>query len=143
MRRLISSAVDIVLHRRATVHQFMKFCVVGTVNTGVDFMVYLLLTRLSDFWMANLVYAAVISYGCGAVSSFVLNNFWTFRRDSKRLRSKTLKFLVVTAGGLALNAAILQGLVGLGVYDIIAKAFATVCVIAWNFTLFKYWAFRR
>lgn len=140
---MIERIMGAVLHRRSTAHQFMRFCVVGTINTGVDFSIYVLLTRLSDFWMTNLVYAAVISYSCGAVSSFVLNNFWTFRRDSKRLRSKSIKFIVVTAGGMALNAAILYGLVSVGVFDIIAKIFATACVIAWNFTLFKYWAFKR
>jgi putative flippase GtrA len=143
MRKVIAAVMELVLHRRHTLHQFMRFCVVGTINTGVDFVVYILLTRLSDFWMANLVYAAVLSYSCGAVSSFILNNFWTFRRDAGQLRGKVVKFLVVTAGGLLLNAAILHILVGLGVYDIIAKVFATVCVIAWNFTLFKYWAFKR
>lgn len=143
MRQFVGTVVEAVMHRRSTAHQFMKFCVVGTINTGVDFTIYLLLTRLSDFWMANLVYAAVMSYCCGAVSSFILNNFWTFRRDANRLRSKSLKFIAVTAGGMALNAAILHGLVGVGVYDVIAKAFATACVIAWNFTLFKYWAFKK
>jgi len=143
MPHLISRVVGLVSHHRSTAHQFARFCVVGFINTGVDFGVYLLLTRLSDLWMAHLVAANVVSYSCGAVSSFILNNFWTFRRDSSGLHSKSVKFLVVTTGGMLLSAAILRGLVDLGVYDLIAKAFATVCVIAWNFTLFKYWAFKR
>ena len=143
MHNLISRIVGLVSHHRDIAHQFARFCIVGFINTGVDFGVYLLLTRFSDLWMTHLVAANVISYSCGAVSSFILNNFWTFRRDTRGLHSKSVKFLVVTAGGMLLSAAILHGLVELGVYDLIAKAFATVCVIAWNFTLFKYWAFRR
>ncbi|MEA3248773.1 MAG: GtrA family protein [Patescibacteria group bacterium] len=143
MRYFLERVKEAVLHRRSVAHQFVKFCIVGTFNTGVDFAIYLLLTRLSDFWMENLVLAAVVSYSCGAVSSFILNNFWTFRRDTKKMRSKSLKFIAVTAGGMILNATILYSLVSVDVYDVIAKVFATACVIAWNFTLFKYWAFKR
>ena len=143
MRHLIERAVGVIAYHRSAARQFAKFCVVGFINTGVDFTIYILLTRLSDFWMTHLVAATVVSYSCGAVSSFILNNFWTFRRDAKRLRSKSVKFIAVTAGGMFLSASILRGLVDLGVYDLVAKAFATACVIAWNFSLFKYWAFRR
>lgn len=127
---------------REAFRQFVKFSLVGTLNTGVDFGVYLALTRGLDFWSRHLVSASVISFGVAAVSSFLLNNFWTFRRDAAGWSARLPKFLLVASGGAGLNALTLGLLVGLGVWDILAKAVATVLVLIWNFTLQKKWTFR-
>ena len=132
-----------VLHRHyAMTQQFFRFCLVGTLNTLLDFFVYVCLTRLFVWWNHYFVAAAVVSYGCGVVSSFILNNFWTFRQNRSGLPQRAPKFLVITTVGMFLNVLILHTLVSIGVYDLIAKIFATVCVIAWNFTLSKKWVFK-
>lgn len=128
---------------RETARQLAKWCLVGVVNTAVDFTVYVLLTRFTGFWHGRLVAAAVVSFICGMVSSFILNNFWTFRHDVEGWERRIPKFLVVAFGGMAWNALLLAGLLRLGVYDLIGKLVATVCVTAWNFTMQKAWTFRR
>ncbi|MBU0625038.1 GtrA family protein [Patescibacteria group bacterium] len=140
--RILISIFDTVTHRHPTARQLLKFCLVGTINTLVDFTSYVFLTRLFVFWEDRLVLASVLSYCCGMISSFILNNFWTWRRDNHGLLQRLPRFLLVTFIGMAWNAALLYILVGLGMYDIFAKALATVCVIAWNFILQKRWVFR-
>jgi len=49
--------------------EFMRFCLVGAVNTGVDFTVF---TVLSNIGVLLLV-AQCISYTCGVLNSFLLN----------------------------------------------------------------------
>lgn len=143
MGRLIKFFVRVLPHRhRATGEQFIRFCFVGAFNTGLDLSVYLLLTRFTAFWSTRMVAAAVVSFGCGAVSSFLLNNFWTFERDADGWRRRLPKFLIVALGGAAWNALIISALLHAGVYDVIAKVTATACVLAWNFTFQKKWTFR-
>jgi putative flippase GtrA len=141
--QFVFRAVRAIAVRYPTVRQLLKFCIVGTINTGVDFSAYIFMTRAFDYWGERLVAAGVISYCCGMISSFALNNFWTFRRDRDGLAQRAPKFLLVTFSGLAWNALIFYALISFGSYDLLAKAVATICVIAWNFTLYKKWAFNR
>lgn len=125
-----------------TAGQFVRFAVVGTINTVADFSVYVLLTRSSVFWGSHLVSAAVVSFSVGVVSSFILNNFWTFRLSGTNWRARIGKFSAVAMGGMLLNAAILHMFIRTGMYDLLAKAIATVLVMGWNFALQKMWTFR-
>jgi putative flippase GtrA len=58
--------------------QFLKFCLVGGVNTGIDFALFALLT------LAGLPYLAaqVISYSCGVLNSYFINGKWTFHSQT-------------------------------------------------------------
>jgi putative flippase GtrA len=125
-----------------TAKQFIKFCLVGTLNTGVDFGIYLALTRLTDFWYQNLVWASVVSFSAAVLSSFVLNTFWTFRAGGQGWQRRVAPFFAVAIGGLVVNAGTVWLLLTLGIFDILAKVVATVFTLAWNFTLQKKWTFR-
>jgi putative flippase GtrA len=127
---------------RQAIAQLTRFGIVGVINTGVDFGVYILLTRLSDFWNANRVAAAAVSFVCAVISSFILNTFWTFRSDLHRWHHKLLKFMVVALGGLGWNVLVFFLLHRMGMHDIAAKAFADAIVIAWNFVLQKNWTYK-
>lgn len=128
--------------RRRLAVQFVKFAAVGAFNTVLDFAVYLGLTRSSGFWGAHIVGAATVSFLVGVTSSFILNNFWTFRADVSGWRRRAPKFLAVAIGGLLWNDAILHLLTQAGMHDIAAKLAATGIVLFWNFTLQKTWTFR-
>lgn len=126
--------------RSLGVRQFMKFSIVGGVNTVVDFGFYLILTRLLD---VPYVLASALSFTVAATNSYVWNRRWTFRDRATRVATQYVKFFVVSAVGLGLNAGILFFLVHMwGVHDIIAKAVAIGVVVAWNFSINKLWIFR-
>lgn len=129
--------------RRKTVGQFVRFGLVGGFNTVLDFSVYYMLTRSSSFWGEHLVLAAVASFTVGVISSFILNNFWTFRQSAAGWRSRIWKFFIVAVGGVSWNALLLFVFVNLGMFDLYAKAIATAAVLFWNFTLQKMWTFRE
>lgn len=126
--------------RSLGVRQFMKFSVVGGVNTVVDFGVYLILTRLLD---VPYVLAGALSFTVASTNSYIWNRRWTFRDRETQVVTQYVKFFVVSAVGLGLNAGILFFLVHTwGVHDIIAKAVAIGVVVAWNFSVNKLWIFR-
>jgi len=123
--------------------QFVKFCIAGSINTALDFVVYFSLTRGTEFFGRHFVAAAVISFSLAVMSSFLLNTFWTFRAGSDGWRRRAPKFFTVAAVGVVLNALILKGLVSWGLYDLFAKVIAIGVVLFWNFTAQKKWTFAK
>ena len=82
--------------------KFMKFNAVGILNTGVDFVVYTLLTALG----MSLVPAQVISYGCGMLNSYLFNSRWTFK-DRVFTVGKGMRFVAVNLVSLGVSIGIL------------------------------------
>lgn len=145
MKEILERAIDAVGRRfgRETVAQFVRFSLVGAFNTGLDFSVYLFLTRTFAFWGEHPVRASATSFCVGVISSFILNNFWTFGFSGQRWHARIVKFATVATVGLSLNSLIMYALVHAGTYDVLAKATATVTVVLWNFTMQKTWTFRE
>jgi len=125
--------------------QFIKFCIVGTFNTFLDFGIYTSLTRLIGFFGHYYLIANFISFSCAVTSSFFLNKHWTFQnKEKKRAHIQYGKFWIVSGFGLGGNELILFILVRyFGVYDLLAKAIATGIILFWNFFMNKYWTFRE
>ncbi len=78
--------------RRQAILQFLKFNVVGVLNTLVDFVVFWLLNTLLG--MAAYV-AQIISYSCGVVNSYLWNSNWTFRAQRTRSAREIALFVAV------------------------------------------------
>ena len=144
MSGIVSRIIDRAAARvgKETLAQFVKFSVVGAFNTGLDFSVYLFLTRAFASWGAHPVRASATSFCVGVLSSFILNNFWTFGFSGTRWHARIMKFAAIAAIGLSLNSGIMYALISIGTYDVLAKAVATATVVAWNFTMQKTWTFR-
>lgn len=130
--------------KRPVIKQLMKFSIVGALNTGIDFIIYLLLTRLSHFWQTHYLWAAGISFSVAVINSYILNKTWTFRDKSKEIHLQFPKFFLISLVALALNELILYFLVGhLKIYDLLAKIIAVILVTFWNFTMNKIWTFKN
>ena len=124
--------------------QFIKFVIVGSVNTAIDFFIYFSLTRGTDFFEQHLLSANIIAFSIAATNSFFWNKKWTFRDQGKNYHVQYSKFLIVSIGGLLLS----QGIFVIGVHylkisDIITKLAAVVIVTFWNFALNKWWTFKK
>lgn len=88
---------------KGTAVQFLKFAVVGALNTLVDFLVFQLL-NLTLGW----VYAAqVISYACGVVNSYLWNSSWTFKAQRTRSFREIALFLVVNFASLGVSLGVM------------------------------------
>src|SRR3990167_5405203 len=80
--------------------QFVKFVMVGLVNTAIDFFIYFSLTRGIDFFNQHLLSANIIAFSIAATNSFYWNKKWTFRDQGKNYHIQYSKFLIVSTGGL-------------------------------------------
>lgn len=88
---------------KTTVWQFIKFNIVGVVNTGVDFGLFYLLTKP---FSVNEHVAKVISYTAGIVNSYVWNTMWTFRKEKNRTLREMSLFLLVNLVSLGVNEGV-------------------------------------
>jgi putative flippase GtrA len=94
--------------RNRTIWQFVRFGLVGCVNTTIDLLV---LNGLLWLWptqnIARLLLFNTIAYACGALNSFVLNRYWTFRRAGRPKAREAARFLLMTLAAIACNDLIL------------------------------------
>jgi putative flippase GtrA len=128
--------------RHVTVRQFIKFSMVGVVNTATDFYVYFSLTRLWDFWQEQYLVAAFLAFVTANLVSFVLNRRWTFRDDRSRIHLQYSKFFLISLVGLALTLILMYLAVDrLEIWDVIAKPIIVFVVSLWNFGANKFWTF--
>lgn len=131
MKRLIA-------RHRHSFGEFIKFALVGLLNTAVDVVIFFLLTWVSTPYLA----AQVISYSCGAANSYLLNKFWTFR-SSGLSYAEIVRFTTVNLISLGISVAVLSLLydrTGLGLAA--SKGGATACALAANFLGNKLWVFK-
>ncbi|MBI3485334.1 GtrA family protein [Candidatus Daviesbacteria bacterium] len=140
------------LTRRAKT--MVKFGVVGTIGTVVDFFFY-------NIFISKLLIppatAKAISTEIAIVNNFILNNYWTFRhrKTSGNIFSKFGIFNLVSLGGLGIAVIIikiLHILFGDGVASILGLKIAyyniyflvTIPpVMGWNFTINHFVTFRH
>ena len=150
--------------RRAEVTRFLKFCVVGTLGTAVDFGFFNLFHNLLGF---HPVLANTLSITAAIVNNYMFSRFWVYPETRHRQGGrKFAQFVVVSLIAWALNTGILWsteqwvfGEAGLlapivrpaaqalnvahGVLSSnLAKAIATGMVLFWNFFANRYWTFR-
>ncbi|MPM16488.1 hypothetical protein SDC9_62869 [bioreactor metagenome] len=88
---------------KQTAGQFLKFAVVGVLNTLVDFAVFQALNLLLGW-----VYAAqVAGFTCGVINSYLWNSNWTFRKErTKSFREMSL-FLLVNLLSLGVSLGVM------------------------------------
>ncbi len=120
---------------------WMRFGLVGLVNSGIDFGLFVVLHNSVGL---DPVIAHAIGFSCAAANSFVVNKLWTFEdRDwSRGAASGALKFFAVAIGGLLIGAALIW-LLTPPLPAIISKALAIALTFLWNYQLSRRFVFNR
>jgi putative flippase GtrA len=129
--------------------QFIKFGLVGVMNTAVDFLVFALLTWVGVQYLV----AQVFSYSAGTVNSYVVNKLWTFGgktasgtenpKAGRVDKGEFTRFVLVNIGTLLLSIALLYVLkTSLGLHPLIAKIGVTAVTVVVNYIGSKLWVFR-
>lgn len=128
---------------KKTVKQFLKFNLVGLVNTGIDFVIFTLLLWLGVFVLG----AQCISYAAGTVNSYFMNKRLTFNdrvdRNQKKFNlAKFIKFSLINLVVLGCSLPLLFMLIHpLGLHPIVAKVIVTCGTVIVNFFATRKWVF--
>lgn len=120
---------------------FIRFAMVGALNTLVDFSVFSLLTGVLG--MHHSV-SQVISYSSGIINSFILNKVWTFQNKTgkKKTAVQFTQFIMVNAVSLGASLISLDLLLDTFMMNkYMAKTLVTVLAQAINFSGYKLWVF--
>lgn len=132
-------------------HEKIRFALVGAVNTVVDFSIFLTLSVVFGF---SASIANVISTSCALALSYMLNKKAVFGDADPSNRRQVLLFIGVTLAGLwviqsiiiAVMSSVLQALLPqlpLPATLAIAKIFATVASLIWNYIWYSRVVFRK
>lgn len=129
---------QLIARHHHSIGEFVKFALVGILNTGVDIAIFFLLTWRGIPYVA----AQVVSYSCGTANSYLLNKIWTFRSCGLSY-AEIVRFVIVNLASLGISVvslALLHDTAGLGLA--VSKGIATACALAVNFLGNKLWVFR-
>lgn len=104
-------ALALVKPSRAPRWQFLRFGMVGLLNTAIDILALnLLLTLFAVRSLPGVLLANAVAYALGAVNSFFLNKRWTFGQRQPITLGEVGRFALTTCAGIALNDALLAAL---------------------------------
>lgn len=125
-------------HRPPDGPQFLRFCLVGTVNTGLGLAVYAAAVAAGVWYLA----AAAGAFAVGTVSGYLLNSGWTFGAGPQTVGGFA-RYGLVQAGALGINIVALYALVHvLGVARIGGQALTVPMVSLVAFAGNRHWTFR-
>lgn len=128
--------------RDAHLGPFLRFCVVGVLNTLVHLVAFYLQADLLH-WEHNL--AATLSFLLAAANGYALNHVWTFRMSESWKIGGLLGYIMVNLVGLGINVGALN--LVLLLYDpplkLIAQLPGIPIAMIVNFLLSRYLVFRK
>jgi putative flippase GtrA len=135
---------------KSTFWQFLRYCLVGGANTIIDLLVLnVLLWRIPTHNAQTLVLYNSFAYTCGALSSFFLNKYWTFRRRQRATLREVVRFAlsllleVIYSGALIwLAGKALQPFIGNPtLWGNASKLIAVVIGTVISYSFMRFWIF--
>ncbi len=132
--------------------QFVKFGLVGVVNTFIDYFSYLIALNIFNFFhlFGDKAYipSNFIGLSISVINAFYWNDKYVFKKEEGKERSKALAFVKTVssyaATGLFLKTILLYLFITvLGISDVIAPIIIMFIVVPVNFTMNKLWAFKN
>ena len=118
---------------------FILYCCIGIINTGVDFGVFALLDWAGLYYLL----AHIISYHCGIFCSFFLNRYYNFKVKDKAMQ-RFLSFYASSLVAMALSAGLLYLFVTTaGMPHLLGKLIATMIIVVCQFLFVKHFTFKK
>lgn len=125
-----------------SLQQFVKFCIVGAVNTLITLLVLFIL----DSTIGRGQFGYPFAYGVGAINSYIWNKFITFQQKqvTKRTPIQFILFFILALGGMfvySYTALFFEEIVGF--HYAIASIAGTIVNFLIQFLISKFVVFRK
>ncbi len=127
--------------RKHAMTQFLKFGLVGVLNTVIAYVVYLFFIMLGIHYMVS----NLIGFSVSVINSYYWNNRYVFKVDRQRVWWKTLaKTYISYAGtGILLSSLLLFLWVDVcGIMEEVAPLLNLLFTVPINFIVNKFWAYK-
>ena len=117
---------------------FILYCCIGVVNTGVDFGVFALLDWAGLYYLTS----NLVSYHCGIICSFLLNSNINFKVTDKPIK-RFFSFYGISVVAIFISEALLYLFVSiLSWHSLIAKLISMVLIAVGQFVFVKRFTFK-
>lgn len=148
---------DTILQRFPIIGQFLKFALIGAMNTLVDLGILNVLMYLSG-QTEGIYYSLLkaVSFTCAVIFSYNLNKRWTFRDVSDVEQAKKFtQFLTISIIGAAINVSVATAIVTYikpsihilfltdQLWGNIGALGGTAIGLVWNFLGYKFIVFKK
>jgi len=121
--------------------QFVKFALVGVLNTAIHYGVFY---SLYEFVGLYYVLASGIGFCLAVTNSYFFNKFWTFKRRGSDVRREFVKFFIVNCLTLSINLGSMAILVELfAMHPPVAQLVTIGITLVINFLGNKFWTFKE
>lgn len=126
----------------------VRFVITGGANTAIDFAVLFTLTFLG----VDKIIANYISTSCGLIFSFFANRSFTFQNNGGNIKKQLLGFIPITIIGLwilqpvviwGVTSALSSTLHNKALLLFVAKIFATLASLTWNYLFYSRLVFKK
>ena len=127
--------------RKHAMTQFLKFGLVGVLNTVIAYVVYLFFVMVGIHYMIS----NLIGFSVSVVNSYYWNNRYVFKAEGQRVWWKTLaKTYISYAGtGIVLSSLLLFLWVDVcGIMEEVAPLLNLLFTVPINFIVNKFWAYK-
>jgi putative flippase GtrA len=146
---------------KKTVEQFVKFFLVGIMNTAVDLIILNIEMAITGVTVGiGYSIEKAVSFLAAVTFSYFINKYWTFQDKSKEQEGKKMsQFFAVSLVGMIINvttATIVVNYLQSPINEILHLQFLTpklwgsigaLCGTAvgllWNFVGYKFWVFKK
>ena len=117
----------------------MRYICAGVAAVLTNLSVYVLLLKLSGL---HYVSAALLGFFAGALVSFTLHKYWTFKECTlKNIHYQLGVYVALITLNAGINAGLLAGLVYVHFSPLAANIISNALVALWSFFAFKHLAF--
>ena len=124
---------------RRVFEQFIKFGVVGCINTATSLLIYYVLL----FFNVQYLLASISGYIFSSVVGFILNKFWVFQVKGTKTLQETIRYYIVYGCALLMNLAIMYLQVDILLISDKIAPLITLCVtVPFNFIMSRVWVFK-
>ena len=118
---------------------FIKFVIAGLLSVMIEYAVLILFVEKIHL---NILFSNSISFVTASTFNYIISRMWVFGKSNKRIRHELFLFFATGCIGLVINQSIMWVLVDK--YQLnykIAKLFAILVVVVWNFLTKKFLVF--
>lgn len=119
---------------------FIKFAIVGVINTLLNWLIFFNLNRLGLYYISS----NIIAYIMATMNSYLWNSILVFKYKVSFINNRSIKFILLNLSGLIINTILLFILVDIFYFKkLTALILVTPIVMILNFAVNKLWIFKK
>ncbi|MPN38921.1 hypothetical protein SDC9_186446 [bioreactor metagenome] len=129
------------IYKNGEIKKIIRFCLVGLLNTGVDFLTFYILTT---FFYINVYSSQICSYITATFNSYFFNRRFTFQSENGIGGKEFFRFVLVNLTSLLTSLFLMFIFNGLLRLDkMICKGLIAFFTFAVNYLGNRFWVFQK